>query len=64
MTQREFDREVSRATGESVAEIRRRGFSLLEPVFEKPLVIYWDAQDELRDDRLPRRQRANCLTTA
>jgi len=30
MTQRELDRAVARATGETVAEIRRRGFSLLK----------------------------------
>lgn len=31
MTQAEIDRAVARATGESVASIRRRGFVLFEP---------------------------------
>ncbi len=38
MTQREIDRQVARATGETVAEIRRRGFILLTaaPSCHKP----------------------------
>lgn len=31
MTQSELDRSVSRATGESLCEIRSRGFSLADP---------------------------------
>ena len=46
MTQRELNRAVSRATGEAVSEIRRRGFVPLTsmPVEPDPedLIIDWD----------------------
>ena len=50
MTQRELDREVASATGESLSEIRRLGFSIENPAedfFEPepiaaPNVIDWD----------------------
>jgi hypothetical protein len=42
MTQRQFEREVASATGESVDTIRRRGFSPCEPEFPEPLVVDWD----------------------
>lgn len=52
MNSRELHQAVARATGESVAEIRRRGFSLLDPdPFDlDPLpsegqVIDWDLYD-------------------
>jgi hypothetical protein len=32
MTQTELDRHVAGATGESLREIRRRGFSIADPV--------------------------------
>lgn len=42
MTPRDFERELVRATGESVETIRSRGFSLIEPPELKPLVVDWD----------------------
>jgi len=54
MSQAELDREVSRATGESVGTIRRQGFSILplpddafddEPDFSTIRMIDWDEQD-------------------
>ena len=50
MTQREVDQAVALATGESVSEIRRRGFSIESPAGEfpdsepnaMPRVIDWD----------------------
>lgn len=52
MSQAELDRQVSRLTGESLREVRRRGFSLLAPqlsVFDpdaddqaEPQVLDWD----------------------
>ncbi len=43
MTQREFERELAHATGESIATIRRRGFSLVELPDREPLTVDWDA---------------------
>ena len=50
MTQAELNREVARATGESVRTIAARGFSLLTPtpVEREPLVVDWD---EVQADR-------------
>lgn len=49
MTQRQLDRSVARATGESLREIRRRGFSIadpLDPAYDPdpvaPQVVDWD----------------------
>ena len=52
MSQAELERQVSRLTGESLREVRRRGFSLLTPqlsVFDpdadqlaEPQVLDWD----------------------
>ena len=52
MTQNELDREISRATGDSVATIRNLGFSLIEPEASEPQSIDWD---ELQAVELPRR---------
>jgi hypothetical protein len=52
MTQREIDRAVAATTGESLTEIRHRGFGIAnlantrddpEPVDRSPLVLDWDA---------------------
>ena len=57
MTQAELDREVSRATGESLGVIRRQGFSMLplpddsfddEPDVSTIRIIDWDEQDAIR----------------
>jgi hypothetical protein len=59
MTAAQIHQAVSRATGESVREIRRLGFSLansldLEQDSESdhrlPLVIDWDEQQAIRSD--------------
>ena len=44
MTQADLNREVARATGESVREITQRGFNLLKipPVEQEPFVADWD----------------------
>ena len=56
MTQADLDREVSRATGESVTTIRRQGFSILplpddddddEPDVSTIRMIDWDEQDAI-----------------
>ena len=53
MTQSEINHAVAKALGEEIAEVLRRGFSLLEPPFfdlgcdqRDPQVIDWDEPDE------------------
>ena len=62
MTQRELERELANMTGESIATIRSRGFSLVEPPELEPLVLDWDEvypTDRIRVAiRKPRRLRA------
>jgi len=62
MTQRELERELAHATGESLATIRSRGFSIVEPPELEPLTVDWDAiypTDRVRFvPRRPRRSRA------
>lgn len=57
MTQNEINRAVREATGESIREIQRRGFSLVdldevvfdpEPLDRPPLVVDWDEVDYQR----------------
>ena len=61
MTQQELDRQVARATGEPLCEIRQRGFSIAdtdlvdhdpEPVEIEDLIIDWDALDTRRNTPL------------
>ena len=56
MSQAELDREVSRATGESLVTIRRHGFSMLplpddsfdnEPEVSTIRIIDWDQRDAI-----------------
>ena len=56
MTQAELDRELSDLTGESLSEIRRRGFSLVE-VAPEPLSIDWDELQQIEPLRYPSRRR-------
>jgi len=58
MSQRELDREIARATGESVAAIRRHGFSEPCPLVEAddldlgdlgPQIIDWDEVEAQRN---------------
>ena len=57
MTQAELNRAVARATGESIAEVKRIGFLLAEPDTDipdpddedlGPSVLDWDEFDEMR----------------
>jgi len=57
MTQADLEREVSRATGESMRTVRHRGFSILPPrdppldeEYQEagPQMIDWDVQDAIR----------------
>lgn len=54
MTQQELDRQVARATGEPVCEIRQRGFGIAdpkqvaydpEPCDVEDLIVDWDELD-------------------
>ena len=42
MTQAELECELSELTGESLGEIRRRGFSLVEVAPESLTIVDWD----------------------
>lgn len=46
MTQRDLNRNVARATGETVTEVANRGFTRLEPLPAEPavedLILDWD----------------------
>ena len=61
MTQRELEREVARATGESVAEIRHMGFGFADeaqPVFDPEpsdfgRSVDWDEVDADRYSLMP-----------
>ena len=50
MNQADLNRAVAEATGETVATIAERGFTLLTrtPVEREPLVMDWDTYDEER----------------
>lgn len=55
MTRRELENEIAAATGESWREIRRRGFSLMQPQHDDepeldtvPQIVDWDALDQER----------------
>jgi hypothetical protein len=57
MTQRQLEREVAQATGESLTTIRRHGFSLVTPLMlfdpdseglAEPQIVNWD---QLEGDR-------------
>lgn len=64
MTQAEMERELSSATGESVGEIRRRGFSLIVMPDRDPLTVDWDARQNVEPMRfLPLRRRKRRLAS-
>ncbi len=56
MTQRELERELADITGESIATIRRRGFSVVEPPELEPLIVDWDELAAERIGIYPHRQ--------
>ncbi len=61
MSQGELDRQVSRVTGESLREVRRRGFSVLSPQLSvldpdsddlyQPQILDWDQVEAARYSR-------------
>jgi hypothetical protein len=57
MTRRQFELELSRATGESISIIRSRGFTPVEPPDLEPLVVNWDEVQAERMGLFPARQR-------
>lgn len=60
MNQREINRQVAQATGESVREISRRGFSLFDtPELEQleQTTVDWDEVQQSRDVVFPLPQR-------
>ena len=57
MTQAQMERELARATGESLSTIRHRGFSIIEPPELEPLVVDWDQLDAKRVAVFPPRNR-------
>jgi hypothetical protein len=57
MTQRQIDRAVASATGESLAVVRRMGFGLVEqPDNDPPNTVDWDTVDARRIALFPDRQ--------
>jgi len=57
MTQRDLERQIARATGESMSTIRKLGFNLIEMPEREPLTVDWDKVDESRVAVFPQRQR-------
>ena len=58
MTRRDFEQELSQATGESVRTLRKRGFSLMVAPDREPLTVDWDAVQQVEPQRYqPRRPR-------
>jgi hypothetical protein len=58
MTQRDLNRAVAHATGETVDMIERMGFGpLTESIEREPLTIDWDESEELRAATRPVRRR-------
>jgi len=57
MTQSDLDREIARATGETVSTIRNLGFSLVDVPEPEPRTVDWDELAEGRVTVFPHRQR-------
>ena len=53
MTQRDLDRQVARATGETVSTIRSMGFGLMEIPDPESLIVDWDELDNARVSVVP-----------
>jgi hypothetical protein len=64
MTQRELERELAQATGESVSTIRSLGFSLVEPPELEPLTVDWDALAAQRTAVFPDKGRSRSRLAA
>ena len=56
MTPRDLDREVARATGETVTTIRRLGFSIVETGEPEPQMVDWEEIDDQRVGLFPHRK--------
>jgi hypothetical protein len=52
-----MERELARATGESLNTLRHRGFQLVEPPVIAPLTVDWDELDAQRVSVIPQRSR-------
>jgi hypothetical protein len=57
MTQAELECELSDLTGESLGEIRRRGFSLVEVAPESLTIVDWDEVQQVERSRSKPRRR-------
>ncbi len=59
MTQRDLNRAIARATGESLSTICQMGFVTLHriAVEREPLVVDWDSLDYRRTSAFPQRTR-------
>ncbi len=64
MTQRELERELSLATGESLSTIRSRGFSIVEPPDLEPLIVDWDELQQVQAPRISKSYRRRCARQA
>ena len=57
MTHAQMERELARATGESVSTLRSLGFQPVETPDPEPLTVDWEAIDQERLAIFPDRQR-------
>lgn len=57
MTQAELEREVAQVTGETVGEIRSRGFQLIVMPQRRPQYVDWDEVQQVAPLRKPRFRR-------
>ena len=64
MTQHDLDREVARATGETVTTIRRLGFSIIETDEPEPHMVDWEEMDDQRVGLFPHRKSRRRLPAA
>jgi hypothetical protein len=64
VTQRELNRAVARATGESLATVTRMGFGRLRTIVEErePLILDWDRVEAERTGLFPPRRRRRAAT--
>jgi hypothetical protein len=52
MTRSELEQEVARATGESLATVRSRGFSMVQSPDLEPLTVDWDELQQVQPARI------------
>jgi len=70
MTQSQLDRAVARATGESIATIRRHGFSVMQTATAAeregptpPQMVDWEALDATRLGLLPQSRKCQRIAS-